>query len=312
MLKTELAARIRQIEIHTKRLVDGYFAGEYRSIFKGHGMEFDEVRPYQVGDEVRMIDWNVTARVGHPYVKQHIEERELTVMLLVDASASEDFGSVNRFKRDVAAEMAAVLSFAAINNQDRVGLIIFTDHIELSIPPRKGRKHALRVIREVLTFDPQSHGTDIRTALNAVNHILKQRTIVFLISDFLIDPESYRKELAITNRRHDTIVVELQDPLEQELSDVGLLVLEDPETGKVRWVDTSSKMWRRAFSQQIGKFEAAKNNAFRQAGTDRILISTDKDFTLPLANFFKDRTGRIRHKPVTNTEPAVSAMPKHR
>jgi len=296
LLTADLAARIRQIEIYTSRLVDGPFAGEYRSIFKGHGMEFDEVRPYQIGDEVRMIDWNVTARVGQPYVKQHVEERELTVMLIVDASASEDFGSVKRFKRDLAAELVAALCMTAILNHDRVGLILFTDQLELTIPPRKGRKHALRVIREVLAFEPQSRGTDISMALDAVNHILKRRTIVFLISDFLTDPESFRKQLGITNRRHDTIAIDLQDPLERQLSDVGIVALEDPESGQIAWVDTSNKAWRRAFAEKAQAVEDAKRHVFQEAGVDRIIVNTHQDSIKPLANYFKERAGRIRRQ----------------
>ncbi len=234
MLTADLMKKIRQIEIRTKRLVNDSFAGEYQSIFKGRGMAFDEVRPYQYGDEIRTIDWNVTARTGEPYVKRYVEERELTVMLLVDASASESFGSVNQFKRELAAELTAVLSFAATTNNDRVGLMIFTDQIELYIPPRKGRKHVLRLIRELLAFEPQGKGTDLKMALDHVNRILKRRSIIFLVSDFLADPAGYRRALAVTNRRHDVIAVDLTDPLEQAWTDVGLIALEDPESGRDR------------------------------------------------------------------------------
>ncbi len=209
MITTELINKIRRIEIRTRRLVNDSYAGEYHSVFKGRGMEFDEVRPYQVGDEIRTIDWNVTARTGEPYVKRYVEERELSVMLLVDASASGNFGSVNRFKRELAAELTAVLSFAATSNNDKVGLLIFTDQIELYIPPRKGRRHVLRLIRELLAFEPQNQGTDINLALEAVNQMLKRRSIIFLVSDFLADPQGYRQAMAITNRRHDLIAVDL-------------------------------------------------------------------------------------------------------
>ena len=212
MLTADLMNKIRRIEIRTRRLVNDSFAGEYHSVFKGRGMEFDEVRPYQIGDEIRTIDWNVTARTGEPYVKRFVEERELTVMLVVDASASENFGSVNRFKRELAAELTAVLSFAATTNNDKVGLLIFTDQVELFIPPRKGRKHVLRLIRELLAFEPQSKGTDIKMALDQVNQILKRRSIIFLVSDFMADPKSYRQALSVTNRRHDLIAVDLQRP----------------------------------------------------------------------------------------------------
>ena len=226
MITTELINKIRRIEIRTKRLVNDSFAGDYHSVFKGRGMAFDEVRPYQVGDEIRTIDWNVTARTGEPHVKRYVEERELTVMLVVDASASENFGSVNRFKRELAAELTAVLSFAATTNNDRVGLLIFTDQVELFIPPRKGRRHVLRLIRELLAFEPQGKGTDIRLALENVNQILKRRSIIFLVSDFRADAQSYRQAMAITNRRHDLIAVDLNDPLETTIGDVGLLALE--------------------------------------------------------------------------------------
>ncbi|MCA9971588.1 MAG: DUF58 domain-containing protein, partial [Anaerolineales bacterium] len=246
MLTSELYRKIRQIEIHTRHLVNASFAGEYQAVFKGRGMEFDEVRPYTPGDDVRGIDWNVTARSGTPYVKRYVEERELTVMLAWDASASGDFGSVNRFKRELAAELTAVLAFAATTNNDKVGLLIFTDRIERFIPPRKGRRHVLRLIRELLAFAPQGRGTDIRLALETLNHALKRRSILFLVSDFLADPAGYAGILGVTNRRHDVVAVDLTDPLEQEVADVGLLALEDAETGELTWVDTGSRAWQAA------------------------------------------------------------------
>jgi uncharacterized protein (DUF58 family) len=295
MLTTDLMKKIRHIEIRTRRLVNDSFAGEYHSIFKGRGMAFDEVRPYQYGDEIRAIDWNVTARTGEPYVKRYVEERELTVMLLVDASASESFGSINRFKRELAAELTAVLSFAATTNNDRVGLMIFTDQIELYIPPRKGRTHVLRLIRELLTFEPQHKGTDIKLALDKVNQILKRRSILFLVSDFLTDPESYRQALAITNRRHDVIAVDLHDPLESDLQDVGLLAVEDPETGNLLWMDTSSRAWREAFNGRVQQLQTGKQRVFRQLAVDHIRIGTDEAYTTPLTRFFQTRARRIRH-----------------
>jgi uncharacterized protein (DUF58 family) len=295
MLSTDLIKKIRRIEIRTRRLVNDSFAGDYHSIFKGRGMEFDEVRPYQVGDEIRTIDWNVTARTGEPYVKRYVEERELTVMLLVDASGSESFGSVNRFKRELAAELTAVLSFAATTNNDKVGLVIFTDEIELFIPPRKGRRHILRLIRELLAFEPKSRGTDIKMALDTVNQILKRRSIIFLVSDFLANPESYRRELAVTNRRHDVIAVDLHDPLEENIGDVGLLALEDPETDEIVWVDTGSRAWRTSYQQRVQQLEAHKTRVFTQSSVDRIGIGTDEDYTAPLTSFFKERARRIRH-----------------
>jgi uncharacterized protein (DUF58 family) len=287
--------KIRRIEIRTRKLVNDSFAGDYHSIFKGRGMEFDEVRPYQIGDEIRNIDWNVTARTGEPYIKRYVEERELTVMLVVDASASENFGSVERFKREIAAELTAVLSFAATTNNDKVGLLIFTDQIELFIPPRKGRKHVLRLIRELLAFEPQSTGTDIKMALDKVNQILKRRSIIFLVSDFMADPDSYRRQLSVTNRRHDLIAVDLNDPLDSNIADVGLLVVEDPESGAIEWIDTGSKKWQEAFHERMDQLETDKTRVFRQASVDRIDINTAEEYTIPLTRFFQDRAKRIRH-----------------
>jgi len=287
--------KIRRIELRTRRMVNDSFAGEYHSVFKGRGMEFDEVRPYQPGDEIRTIDWNVTARTGTPYVKRYVEERELTVMLVVDMSASEDFGSVNRFKREVAAEITAVLSFAATTNNDKVGLLIFTDRIELFIPPRKGRKHVLRLVRELLAFAPKGKGTDIKLALDTVNQILKRRSILFLVSDFIADPQTYRTELDMTNKRHDVIAVDLSDPLESHMNNVGLVALEDPETGAIAWVDTGDKQWRSAFQERLTHQIDTTRRTFRKAGVDHIPINTYEDYTVPLTNFFHQRAKRIRH-----------------
>jgi len=227
-------------------------------------------------------------------VKRYTEERELTVMLVVDASASENFGSVNRFKRELAAELTAVLSFSATSNNDKVGLLIFTDQIELYIPPRKGRKHILRLIRELLAYEPQNSGTDIKMALDKVNQMLKRRSIVFLVSDFMADPESYRQAMAITNKRHDLIAVDLNDPLDNQISDVGLLALEDPETGDIVWVDTSDKAWQHAFATKSDAFEGEKTAVFRKAGVDQIDINTDQEYTIPLTRFFQERATRRR------------------
>lgn len=295
MITPELMKKIKRIEIRTRRLVDDSFAGEYHSIFKGRGMAFDEVRPYLFGDEIRTIDWNVTARTGELYVKQYVEERELSVLLLVDASASEDFGSVNRFKRELAAELTAVLSFAATTNSDRVGLLIFTDQIELFIPPRKGRRHVLRLIRELLAFKPASRGTDIKLALENANQLLKRRSIIFLVSDFLADPDAYYKALTITGRKHDVIAVDLHDPLESEIGDVGLISLEDPESREILWIDTSSPAWRKSFQQRTTQREVAKTSNFKRAGIDRIAIGTNEEYTTPLAKFFSERARKIRH-----------------
>jgi uncharacterized protein (DUF58 family) len=295
MFTTELMNKIRRIEIRTRRLVNDNFAGEYHSTFRGRGMEFDRVRPYLPGDEVRTIDWNVTARMGQPYVKQYVEERELTVMLVVDASGSGDFASQGRFKRELAAELASVLSFSATTNKDKVGLLIYTDKVELYIPPRKGRRHVLRLIRELLAFEPEGNGTDIKLALDSINRILKRRSIVFLVSDFLDDPERYSKPLFMTNRKHDVIAVDLHDPLETEIADVGVLTLEDAETGELLWLDTGDPAWRRLFAEHTTAFETTKRKTLANAGVDRVQIQTDQDFVKALTLFFEKRNKRIRH-----------------
>ncbi|RME47766.1 MAG: DUF58 domain-containing protein [Caldilineae bacterium] len=294
MLPTDLFRKIRHIEIRTRRLVNDSFAGEYHAIFKGRGMEFDEVRPYQFGDEIRDIDWNVTARMGEPFVKRYVEERELTVMLVVDASGSGDFGSVNRFKRELAAELAAVLAFAATTNNDKVGLLIFTDRVERFIPPRKGRRHVLRLIRDLLAFQPEGRGTDIRLALDTANRVLKRRSILFLVSDFLAEPADYQNALFVTNRRHDVIAVDLHDPLETDIAGVGLVALEDAETGQVVWADTASPAWQAAFSREMERREAARRQVFRRAGVDRIAVSTAADYVAALTRFFQRRARRLR------------------
>ena len=294
MLTGDLIARIRRIEITTRKLVSDSFAGEYQSVFKGRGMEFDEVRQYHPGDDVRSIDWNVTARTGEPYVKSYIEERELTVMLAVDVSGSGDFGTRNRFKRELAGELAAVMSFAATTNNDKVGLLLFTDRVELLVPPRKGRSHVLRMVRDLLVFQPVGSGTDIRLALDMVHQMLKRRSIVFLVSDFLADPESYRQAMLVTNRRHDVVAFDLSDPLEYEIADVGLLALEDAESGQLRWVDTGSKEWQREFTDRVARQEEGKREVFAAAGVDRISVTTERDYVAELGAFFKDRLRRLR------------------
>jgi uncharacterized protein (DUF58 family) len=294
MLTSELMAKVRRIELRTRRLANDSFAGEYHSVFKGRGIEFDEVRPYQPGDEIRTIDWNVTARMNQPYVKRYVESRELTVMLVVDASASGDFGSVERFKREVAAELAAVLAITATTNNDKVGLIMFTDEVELYIPPRKGRRHILRLVREVLAFEPKGKGTDIGHALDTVNRLLKRRGIVFLISDFEADPEDYRKPLYMANRKHDVIAVELHDPLELEIADVGLIALEDAESGEFLWVDTSDPRWRRSFAENVSAQQEATSAILRQAGVDRIAVDTRTDYVDALMRFFQKRGRKQR------------------
>ena len=293
MLSPEIARKIRQIEISTRHLVMDSFAGEYHSVFKGQGMEFDEVRPYYPGDDVRRIDWNVTARTGSAFVRRYQEERESTVMLVVDASASGDFGTVGRFKREMAAELAAALSFAATSNNDRVGLLIFTDRVELLVPPRKGRKHVLRLIRDMLVFEPRGKGTDISMALETINLVLKRRGIIFLVSDFLADPEVYRRPLAITNRRHDVVALNLHDPLEREIADVGVLTLEDAETGEMTVVDTGSAAWREAFARQVVDHDNKKWQVFASLGVDSIKVATGTDYAVKLTAFFRLRAKRL-------------------
>ena len=293
MLSADLIARIRRIEITTRKLVSDSFAGEYQSVFKGRGMEFDEVRQYHAGDDVRTIDWNVTARTGEPYVKSFIEERELTVMLTVDVSGSGDFGTRNRFKRELAVELAAVMSFAATTNNDRVGLLLFTDRVELLVPPRKGRSHVLRMVRDLLVFQPVGSGTDLRLALDTVHQMLKRRSIVFLVSDFLADPESYRQAMLVANRRHDVVAFDLSDPLEHEIADVGILALEDAESGQLRWVDTGSGEWRREFSERTARLEERKREVMIAAGVDRISVTTERDYVAEVGAFFKDRLRRL-------------------
>ena len=293
MLTDDLIARIRRIEITTRKLVNDSFAGEYQSVFKGRGMEFDEVRLYHPGDDVRSIDWNVTARTGEPHVKSYIEERELTVILAVDVSRSGDFGTRNRFKRELAVELAAVMSFAATTNNDRVGLLLFTDRVESLVPPRKGRSHVLRMVRDLLVFQPVGSGTDIRLALDTVHRMLKRRSIVFLLSDFLAEPESYRQAMLVTNRRHDVVAFDLSDPLEQEIADVGIMALEDAESGQLRWVDTGSSEWRREFLEPVARVEEGKNDVFIAAGVDRIRVTTARDYVPEVGAFFKDRLRRL-------------------
>ena len=292
ILTEELAEKIKRIEITARHMVTDSLAGEYHSVFKGMGMEFDEMRPYSPGDDVRRIDWNVTARMNTPYIRKYQEERELTVFLAVDASGSSDFGTTGQFKRELAAELAAVLSFAATTNNDKVGLLIFTDKPELIVPPRKGKRHVLRMVRDLLVFTPEGRGTSIESALDTINRVVKRRSITFLISDFLVEPESLRRPLAATNRRHDVIALDLHDPMEHQIPDVGLMVLEDAETGELEWVDTSNKAWREAFEARTLDLEQQKRRLLSSLAIDHIQISTDKDYVVELNEFFARRSRR--------------------
>ena len=292
ILTEELAEKIKRIEITARHLVTDSLAGEYHSVFKGMGMEFDEMRPYSLGDDVRRIDWNVTARMNTPYIRKYQEERELTVFLAVDASGSSDFGTTGQFKRELAAELAAVLSFAATTNNDKVGLLVFTDKPELIVPPRKGKRHVLRMVRDLLVFTPEGSGTSIESALDTINRVVKRRSIIFLISDFLVEPESLRSSLAATNRRHDIIALDLHDPMEHQIPDVGLMVLEDAETGELEWVDTSNKTWKEAFEARALDLEQQKRRLLSSLAIDHIQISTDKDYVVELNEFFARRSRR--------------------
>ena len=293
MLTDELIARVRRIEITTRKLVEEGLAGEYHSVFKGRGMEFDEVRQYIPGDDVRTIDWNVTARTGEPYVKSYVEERELTVMLAVDVSRSGEFGTRNRFKRDLAVELAAVMSIAATTNNDKVGLLLFSDRVELLVPPMKGRTHVLRMLRDLLAFQPVGTGTDIRLALDTIYVLLKRRSIVFLISDFLAEPELYRQAMLVTNRRHDIVAFDVSDPLEREIAEVGIIALEDAESGHRRWVDTGDRQWRQDFLERVARLEAEKSDVLAAAGVDHVRVGTERDYLGDVGGFFRNRLRRL-------------------
>ena len=292
MLSPEIVDKIKRIEITAKHLVSDVFAGEYHSVFKGRGMEFDEVRPYHPGDDFRRIDWNVTARMATPYVRIYQEERELTVMLVVDASGSSEFGTSGQFKRELAAELAAVIAFAATSNNDRVGLLVFSDVVELLVPPKKGRRHVLRLIRDLLVFQPQNAGTDIALALDTVNRVLKRRSIVFLVSDFIAPAESYETALTISAQRHDVIAVDLHDQADREIPRVGIVALEDAETGELVWIDTDDDVWRDSFSAHVEYHEESKNQIIRSSGIDRISVTTGRDYVAGLNEFFRRRARR--------------------
>jgi uncharacterized protein (DUF58 family) len=315
VIPRDILKKIRQIEIRTNRLVSETLAGQYHSVFKGQGMNFEEVREYQPGDEVRSIDWNVTARMNHPFVKKFVEERELTLMLIVDLSGSGLFGSVAQSKRELAAEIASVLAFSAIRNNDKVGLIAFTDQVEKYIPPRKGRKHVLRVIREVLFFEPQRRGTDLHGALEFLTRVTPHRAIAVIVSDFLLPstPSPFVRvrrlstgvaqnlaQAALTalrqaNRRHDVVAVQITDRFEQELPALGRLVLKDAETGEVLEVNTGDARARAAFATRQTEGQAELQRVFRSAGIDSIVLRTDQPYAAALGRFFEAREKRRLH-----------------
>lgn len=287
MLTPDMLRRIRRIELRIRRLVRNSFAGAYHSLYKGRGLAFTSVRPYIPGDDVRAIDWKVTARAGEPFIRQYVEERELTVMLVIDGSASVLFGTMDRQKRDFAAELGAVLAYTAISNNDKAGLLIFSDKVEHYIPPRKGRNHILRLIRDLLTIQTGGKGTNLALALQTVNRLLHPGAIVFLLSDFLMETQSYFRDLSITGQQHETIAILLSDPLEESIPGVGVMGLRDSESGDVHWIDTSSAAWQREFRQKRERFRQERIQTFHRAGVSQIEIPPDGDYVRALTMFFQ-------------------------
>jgi uncharacterized protein (DUF58 family) len=285
----EILRKIRRLELRTRRLVESSFAGQYQSVFKGRGMNFEEVRPYSPGDEIRAIDWNVTARTGEPYIKKFTEEREMTVMIVLDVSASGDFGSVRESKREMAAEVASILAFSAIHNNDKVGLLLFSNRVELFIPPKKGRLHILRLIREMLFFSPKGRGTDLAGALEYMNKVNTRRAVVFVISDFLAG--DFSRPLTVSARRHDMVALTVVDPAEEALPDVGVILLEDPETGEQIEVDTSRRAITGNYARLAGERAKELGTLFGSRGVDMVQLRTDRDY-LPMLRSFFDRRGR--------------------
>jgi uncharacterized protein (DUF58 family) len=290
MIPRELLRKVRQIQIRTARTVNDVFAGQYHSAFRGRGMEFEEVGPYQFGDDVRLIDWNVSARYGEPFIKKFREERELTVMLVVDVSPSGFFGSTSQFKLDVAAELCAVLAFSAIRSNDKVGLILFTGDVECYVPAKKGTRHVLRIVRELLYHQPQGRGTDIGRALEFLGRVTTRRTVCFLVSDFL--SERFEMALRIARRRHDLIPIVISDPREWELPPVGMVELEDPETGDIQLIDTSSRTVRGLFEAHARTQASARAGMFRRMDADFVEIRTDRPYVEPLVRLFQKRERR--------------------
>ncbi len=292
MIDRELLKKVNRIHIQTSRVVNDIMAGEYKSVFKGRGMEFSEVRQYFPGDDIRKIDWNVTARAGEPFVKRFEEERELTVMLLVDMSASGTFGTGERTRNELSAEICALLAFSAIRNNDRVGLIIFTDRIEMVIPPKKGKKHVLRLIREVLAFRPQGCGTDISAALEYLNLVCRRHSVTFLISDFI--DSGFERAIRITSKRHDLIPVRIIDPREKEMPRIGILSLQDAETGECIAINTNDRNTQRAYTMLFQKYDTSVRDLFRSLDILEVMVWTNKSYVDPLVRFFKQRESRIR------------------
>lgn len=290
----EILRQVKLIELRTRGLVNSVFTGEYRSVFKGQGMEFSEVREYQPGDEVRSIDWNVTARMRRPFVKRYIEERELTVMLVVDLSGSERFGTVRRFKSELAIELAAVLAMSAVRNNDRVGVLLFTDRIEHVVPPRKGRRHVLRIIRDLLAFEPVGRGTDLVAAIDYTARMLKEHTIVFIVSDFL--DADIDHPLKLMAQRHDVVAVTVEDPSERDLPDIGIARLIDPETGETFEVDTSHASVRSSYSTRVLKEREERKHLLRRLAIDEVAVRTEAGVVEPLLRFFHSRETQARRR----------------
>ena len=290
MIPKELLKKIRRIEIRTSHLVNDALAGHYHSAFRGMGMEFEEVRPYQIGDDIRSIDWNVTARTGEPYVKIFREERELTVVLVVDLSRSQEFGTRGQFKRELVAEIGATLAFSAIKNNDKVGLILFTDRVEKFVPPRKGAGHVLRVIRELLAFEPAGRGTRLAAALEHLNRILRRKAVVFVISDF--QDAHYEHALRLARQKHDVILIDVSDRRERDLPAVGLIELEDTESGRRVVVDSSSRAWRQDYRELVADFIEKRDRLLKRSRLDVIHVSTGDSFVEPLTRFFRQREKR--------------------
>ena len=291
MLPRDLIKRIRKLEIATRKVVSSVLSGQYHSVFKGRGMAFSEVRQYQPGDEVRTIDWNVTARMNDAYVKVFTEERELTVMLLVDVSASESFGSVERSKAEIAAEVAAQIAFSAISNNDRVGLILFSDQIEKVVPPRKGRSHVLRLVSDILSFTPKGKGTNLSVGLTYLTHVAKRKTVAFLVSDFLA--RDYEQALRIVARKHDLVPVTLIDPLEEKFPAMGVVDFEDPETGQRFTVDTSDPRVRGRFAQYMTARREERTKLFKKLQLDSVELRANEEYSLALQKFFRLRARRM-------------------
>lgn len=287
METSDLLKKVRKIELKTRGLSNHIFAGEYHTAFKGKGMAFSEVREYQPGDDIRTIDWNVTARFNTPFIKVFEEERELTVMLIIDVSGSKNFGTQKQMKQELVTELSAVLAFSAIQNNDKIGVIFFSDKVEKFIPPKKGKSHILRIIRELIAFEPENKGTDIGEALRYFNNVIKKRAVCFVISDFMND--NFEAPLKIANKKHDVVTIRINDKREEELPDIGLVQMKDAETGEVKWIDTANKLIRESYQKNYLRNMEEVNQLFKNSGVDTIQLRTDMDYIKPLIQFFKRR-----------------------